>query len=195
MNSRAPWWIASTLFLVLVPAQAASSEQVLTLDPSSTRVDFLLEATAHDVRGTFALKGGEVRFDPASGVASGDITIDLTVARTGNGSRDKTMHREVLETPKFPTAVFRARKLLGTLEPSGTSKVTLQGVLTFHGADHPLSLPADVRRAGDRLTGQTEFDIPFVEWGLHDPSIFVLRVSKTVRVTVRTEGTVRPAGS
>jgi hypothetical protein len=36
----------------------------------------------------------------------------------------------------------------------------------------------------------TTFVVPYVEWGLHDPSMMVLRVAKTVGVTVQAKGTL-----
>ena len=172
-----------------VSATAAQAEtRTLVLDPAASKVGFTLGATGHDVEGTFALKSGRIAFDPQTGEASGDITIDLKSAQTGNKSRDKTMHEEVLETPAHPVAVFRAEKLRGTVAPTGTSQVTLDGTLNFHGADHKLSLPAKVDAQNGRLKADTRFSIPFVEWGLKDPSIAFLRVKKTVEVHVNAEG-------
>ena len=169
-----------------VPVQAET--RTLVLDPAATKVAFTLGATGHDVEGTFALKSGRIAFDPQTGEASGEITIDLKSAQTGNKSRDKTMHEEVLETPAHPVAVFRAEKLRGTVAPSGTSQVTLDGTLNFHGADHKISLPAKVDAQNGRLKAETRFPIPFVEWGLKDPSVAFLRVQKTVQVHVSAEG-------
>jgi len=38
------------------------------------------------------------------------------------------------------------------------------------------------------VRGELHFPIPYVEWGMHDPSLFVARAAKTVDVTVRVEG-------
>lgn len=170
--------------LAAVPGHA----EVLALDPAASKVSFTLPATGHNVEGTFALKSGRVTFDSQTGAASGEITIDLASGQTGNKSRDKTMREDVLETAAHPVAVFRAEKIRGTVAPSGTSQVTLDGVLNFHGADHKLSLPAKVDVQGGRLKAETRFTIPFVEWGLKDPSVMFLRVEKTVQVRVSAEG-------
>ena len=45
--------------------------------------------------------------------------------------------------------------------------------------------------AGGRVVAETSFEIPFVAWGLRDPSFMVLRVAKVVSVTVRAEGELR----
>jgi polyisoprenoid-binding protein YceI len=185
--------------LVLLAAFAALSahaeQRVLVLDPAASRVSFTLPATGHTVEGMLAVKSGRIAFDPATGAASGEIVIDLASAETGNKSRDKTMHEEVLETAKHPLAVFRAEKLRGTLAPAGPSQVTLDGVLSFHGSDHKVSLPAKVENQNGRLKAETELQIPFVEWGLHDPSMLMLRVSKVVRVKVAARGSLEAAAA
>ncbi len=193
MSFRPTFLPKSSLALLILAALAAfpvraENAQVLALDPAASKVSFTLPATGHDVEGTFALKSGRITFDSQTGAASGEITIDLKGAQTGNESRDKTMHEDVLETAAHPVAVFRAEKIRGTVAPSGTSQVTLDGVLTFHGADHKLSLPAKVDVQGGRLKAETRFSIPFVEWGLKDPSIMFLRVEKAVQVKVSAEG-------
>lgn len=179
---------------VLVTAFAAVSahaqQRVIVLDPQASRVSFTLKATGHEVEGGLALKSGRISFDPATGEASGEIALDLKSAQTGNASRDRTMHEEVLETQKHPTAVFRSETVRGTVPESGAGQVTLNGTLSFHGADHKLSLPAKVDVQDGRIKADTQFEIPYVEWGLHDPSLLVLRVAKVVTVKVRAEGTL-----
>jgi polyisoprenoid-binding protein YceI len=177
------------LAVLLAPLGVVEADQrVLVLDPALTSVAFTVKATFHDVQGAFAVQTGTLRFDPAAGEASGEVTIDLRGARTGSSSRDRTMHEEVLETPTHPLAVFHLQRIAGTLAPAGTSEVSLQGTLTFHGADHPMSLPAKVTVSGAHVVADVAVDIPYVAWGLHDPSILVLRVAKVANVRVRTEG-------
>jgi polyisoprenoid-binding protein YceI len=183
--------VASLAVLAPLPAQAG--QHVLALDPSASRVSFTLDATGHVVEGTMALKSGRIAFDPATGAASGEIVLDLKSAQTGSDGRDKDMHEKVLETGKYPVAVFRAEKVRGTVAPSGTSQVTLDGTLSFHGADHKMSLKAKVEAKGGRLTADTQLQIPYVQWGLHDPSKFVLRVAKVVDVKVHAVGSLATA--
>lgn len=193
MRALKPVTLAFLALAAAVPAVAQS--RVLTLDAAASRVSFLLEATGHDVEGTLALRSGRIAYDAATGSASGEIVLDVKSARTGNGSRDKTMHGDVLETAKFPTAAFRPVHLVGTVAPAGASKVTLEGVFTFHGADHKLSLPATVEARDGRLKADFRFPIPFVEWGLEDPSFAFLRVAKVVNVHVVAMGSLADAAA
>src|SRR5215472_12156569 len=76
----------------------AARERVLVCDPAQTRADFTLSASFHTVEGNFKLKRGEIRFDPGSGKITGQIVFDAASGQTGNGSRDKKMHRDVLQS-------------------------------------------------------------------------------------------------
>ena len=169
---------------------ALASPRTLRLDPAATRVEFVLPATGHSVEGVLALESGVVSFDGDTGAASGAITVDLRQAVTGNDRRDRTMHDEVLETGRWPVATFRPSRLVGSLPPQGTSTISLEGVLSVHGGDHPMTLPATVTTAGDRLTADVQFPVPFVDWGMEDPSFFFLRVAPTVYVRVHAKGSL-----
>ncbi|MDX1385050.1 MAG: YceI family protein [Thermoanaerobaculia bacterium] len=179
--------LALTLSLATAATAAASSLH-LRLDPDATSIDFHLGATGHDVEGSFALERGEIELDPTAGSASGQLVIDATVAETGSKKRDKTMHKKVLETETYPTFVFTAESFEGEVPESGEADVVLHGVLSIHGDDHPMSLSAKIETASGRLTAHTEFDIPYIEWGMKNPSLLVLRVQKVVHVTVDAEG-------
>lgn len=186
----------SIFSLFLLPAAAALAEQrVLVLDPAASKVSFTLPATGHEVDGTLGVKSGRIAFDPATGDASGEIAIDLKTAQTGNGSRDKTMHNDVLQTGSFPVAVLRVEKVRGTVQASGTSQVTLDGTLSLHGSDHKVSLPAKVEVKDGRVKAETRLSIPFVDWGMKDPSVLFLRVDKVVAVKVLAEGRLEGAGA
>jgi len=181
------------LSIVLAVATMPSlhaGDRLLTLDPQRTHVDFVLDATAHKVRGSFALRSGSVHFDPETGAASGEVEIDLTVGQTGNQKRDRTMHEKVLETERYPRAVFRLSGIEGALAEQGSSEIALAGTLVFHGAEHAMKLQAKVTRNGSHVAVEIQLTIPYVEWGLEDPSFFVLRVAKTVDVHVTAEGEV-----
>jgi polyisoprenoid-binding protein YceI len=189
-------FVLTVLALAVLAAAALpawAGEQVLVLDPAASEVTFEVQATGHDVHGRLYLDGGEVRFDPATGFASGRIEIDARRGETGNGSRDKTMREKVLEVASYPLFVFEAKRFEGELPAAGRGEVSLIGTLAIHGAQHPLTLPATVERQGDHLRATATFRVPYVEWGMHNPSIVFLRVADEVAVTVATEGDLEPA--
>jgi polyisoprenoid-binding protein YceI len=171
-------------------AQAAGSEIVLTLDPSQSKLHWTLDSTLHTVHGTFALKSGTVHIDPASGKASGEIVVLATSGESGNGSRDARMHKEILETAKYPEVVFRPTLVEGKVGRSGTSDVKLSGVFSIHGAEHDLAAAVHVELTGTRWTGSSTFDVPYVKWGIKDPSNFLLKAQPVVKVDLEMSGDV-----
>lgn len=193
-SRRAVCVVLAAVLTALAAVSARAEQHAFALDPAASRINFTLDATGHDVEGTIAVKSGRLAFDPATGAASGEIVIDLKSAETGSDGRDKDMHGKVLETGKYPTAVFRIEKLRGPVAPAGPSQVHLDGTLSFHGGEHKLSLPAKVEVRNGRVKADTQLQIPYVEWGLHDPSIMVLRVAKVVNVKVHAEGSLETAG-
>jgi hypothetical protein len=46
---------------------------------------------------------------------------------------------------------------------------------------------------GNNLTAKTHFVVPYVQWGLKDPSIFILKVAKEVDIDLTLAGQVAPA--
>jgi polyisoprenoid-binding protein YceI len=179
--------------VMAVAVSAAASERTLTIDPAASKVDFKLGATGHDVEGSFKVESGSLTFDTATGVMSGEIRVDAKSAKTGNGSRDNTMHGDVLESAKFPLFVFKAQKLEGHLADAGKSTVKLHGIISVHGVDHALVMPAVVDVAGNKASATATFSIPFVDWGMKDPSILFLRVEKSVAIIVTASGTLTDA--
>lgn len=168
----------------------ATAEESLVLDPSHTRVGFVLAATLHTVRGELDLVRGELRFDPAGGGVAGEIVVDARSARTGIDARDRDMHERVLESARFPEITLRAERLEVLRRDAASAEVKLHATLEIHGAAHPVAIPARVTAlADDRLVVEAAFRVPYVAWGMRDPSTFVLRVAKEVDVSVRAEAT------
>jgi polyisoprenoid-binding protein YceI len=170
--------------------QGHAPSLVLKVDPSRSHLGWSLGATAHTVHGTFAVKSGELRLHPADGAAEGEIVVDAASGQSGNDSRDKKMHLEVLESEKFAEIRFRPEHVTGNVEISGKSNVILRGVLLLHGAEHEIDVPVTADLNGEAWNGTAKFDVPYVDWGLKNPSNFLLRVDKSVAVDLEFAGTV-----
>src|SRR5438270_6481510 len=84
--------------LMAVEADTSAQEMTVQLDPDHTRVAFTLGDVLHTVHGTFKLKNGTIHFDPTTGAASGLVVVDVTSGDTGNNSRDRKMHKDILES-------------------------------------------------------------------------------------------------
>ncbi|HKW31683.1 MAG TPA: YceI family protein [Candidatus Acidoferrum sp.] len=171
--------------------QTAPTSLVLAVDPAQSSVHWMVGSSLHAVHGTFELKRGSLQIDPATGKASGEIVVDAASGKSGNDGRDKKMHKEVLESGRFGEIVFRPDSISGKLETQGESAVQIHGVFVLHGSDHELTVPAQASLSGDHWTGSTKFSIPFIEWGLKNPSTWLLKVDHSVSVELELKGTMQ----
>lgn len=181
--------------LALAPAPRAQ-ESVITLDPAATKIEFTLAATLHTVHGTFKLRSGEIRWDPTTGHVSGAVVIDATTGDTDNASRDRNMHTDVLESAKFPEITFTPAQIRGALPKSGTAEIDVSGKIRVHGQDHDTTLTFTVQPGTDgSLQASTQFPVPYVKWGLKNPSTFLLHVGDTVDIDIHATAHVAPAAA
>jgi polyisoprenoid-binding protein YceI len=177
--------LAALLALASSGTRAAAS--TLELLPEQTQIHFELAATLHTVEGTLRLLRGEVEFDEA-GRASGRIAIDARSADTGNDRRDKQMHAEVLESPRYPEIVFVPEALELVRRSEDRGEAVLVGRLQIHGGEHALRIPAQLERRGDRIEIDARFEIPYVAWGMRDMGNALLHVAPEVAVHVKAVG-------
>ena len=160
----------------------------LELDPSKTLVEFRLPGSLHTTHGTFKLERGTIIADPATGKASGSIVVDASSGNTGIGARDNDMRDGVLEAHRYPEITFDPQHFTYELKGGGQFQATMQGVLTLHGGKHDVALTAQGQLVGDNLTATAHFSVPYVEWGMKDPSFLFLTVAKKVDIDLATEG-------
>jgi len=176
--------------LLLASTALTAQERVFQLDPARSEVDFTLADVLHTVHGKFQLKSGVLRFDPATGAASGELLVDATTGESGSNARDKKMKHEILETQKFPVIVFTPQKIVGAVPAQGAAQVQMQGMMMLHGDSHPMTLVIPVDVNSGAASALVHFDVPYEKWGLKNPSTLFLRVSNTVQIDVHAVGTL-----
>jgi polyisoprenoid-binding protein YceI len=179
------------LFLLVlgVATQALQAQEMsYELDPAKTKIEFSVPATMHTVHGTFQLKSGSIQFDAATGKADGLVVVDVKSGQTGNDGRDRKMHREVLQSERYPQATFRPTRLNQGADLKQNPTVQVSGILNIHGSDHEVTLAVPVQQTGDELTTTIRFVIPYTEWGLKNPSTFILHVSNQAQMEITTSG-------
>lgn len=178
------------LIAPLLYGQSAPQAISMHVDPARTEIHWTLNGNTHTVHGTFKFKGGLITFDPSTGAAQGELLVDVQTGESGNHSRDGKMQKDVLESDKYPQAIFHPEKVTGIVKSGSTQNVTVDGTFTIHGKDHPLRLDAKVQVDGHEAVATTHFTVPYVDWGMKDPSTFLLRVDKTVDVDVVAKGEI-----
>jgi polyisoprenoid-binding protein YceI len=170
--------------------QPPGSEIVLGIDPAESKVRWTLGSTVHTVHGSFAFKKGTLQLDPSTGKARGEIIVDATSGNSGNDSRDKKMHKEVLESARYVEVVFRPDRVEGKITPQGPFAAQVHGLFILHGSEHELTVPVQAELAGDHWTGSAKFNVPFIDWGLKNPSNFFLKVNHAVEIELELKGSL-----
>jgi len=181
-------YVFVALAATIAAPSARAQESVVQIDPAQTKIEFSLGSTLHTVHGMFAVKSGTIRLDAASGKMSGAIVVDATSGESGNSGRDSRMHREILESAKFPEIVFTPERIKGAVAAEGTSNVEVSGEFGLHGLKHEVTLPVEVVTKGQEIQLAIHYAIPYVDWGLKNPSNFLLRASSTVEIEIHAAG-------
>lgn len=184
-------WLSASLLVLLMSTGAAPADSipagklaVLKFDPAKTTIKYSISGWPHSPEGTFQLKSGLIRVDPATGRMDGLIVVDAASGNSGNSLRDARMRDSVLEARRFPDITFAPEQAQSHGGTQGEFPVTVRGVMSLHGGQHPFTIDARVRREGNAVLINCSFSIPYVAWGLENPSILMFRVSKHVDINV-----------
>ncbi|MBV8138894.1 MAG: YceI family protein [Deltaproteobacteria bacterium] len=183
-------YLLSIAVLVRGAASVELRSGTLELDPSKTQIEFRLPGSLHTTHGTFKLERGTIIGDQATGKAGGSIVVDARSGDTGIGARDNEMRESVLEAQRYPEITFDPQHFTVELRGGGQFQATMQGVLRLQGGSHDVTLTAQGQLVGDKLTATAHFSVPYVDWGLKDPSVLFLTVAKQVDIDIATAGDV-----
>jgi polyisoprenoid-binding protein YceI len=177
-------------FLTLLAVSAAAQETSFQLDPAQTTVRFTLGDVLHTVRGTFHLQRGALQYEPPSGKLSGEIVVDAKSGESGSGMRDRKMHKEILESDRYPEISFRPDRVEGSVANPGKSSVRVHGMFNIHGVDREITVPAEVEMTADHWAAAVHFTIPYAKWGMKNPSTLFLKVNDSVEIDLVAAGSV-----
>jgi polyisoprenoid-binding protein YceI len=175
--------------------QTPAGEIVFALDPAQSKVHWTLGTTLHTVHGTFELKKGVLHLDTGSRKASGEIVVDAISGNSGDDSRDKKMHKDVLDSAHHGEIVFRPDHVEGKLSSGGSCNVMVHGVFVLLGKEHEMTVPVQADLAADHWSGSAKFGVPFIDWGLKNPSNFLLHVDHVVEIELELKGSLQRAAT
>jgi polyisoprenoid-binding protein YceI len=183
--------IARLLFLVLpllFGSTAFAQHRKFTVNPDASKVAFALTGTGHSVSGTFHVQSGSIDFDPSATTISGSVVVAAGSGDSGDKGRDKNMNTQVLDVAHYAEVSFVPKSYQGAIAATGDSSIQVTGIFTLHGAPHELTVPMQIHIDGANLTAKTHFIVPYVQWGLKDPSVFILKVAKEVGIDLTLAG-------
>jgi polyisoprenoid-binding protein YceI len=184
------------IFFALLSGRFTQAQQrTFTLDPAQTKVNFTVDSTLHTVHGDFRLRRGLIQFDNTTGVAGGELVVDSASGESGSDGRDKKMHKDILESPKYSDIVFTPQHIKGSVATEGRSTIEVVGILTMHGISKPVTMPLELQLQNGAGSADGIFGVKYREWGMKNPSTFILRVNDKVEIHVHAVGKIAPDAS
>jgi polyisoprenoid-binding protein YceI len=185
--------IARALFFALplsLISVSSAQQQSFTVKPDSSQVAFVLGGSGHHVQGTFHVQSGSIVLDLRARALSGQIVVAAGSGNSGESGRDKKMNSDVLDVSHFAEITFLPKSYEGTIAPTGDSNIQVYGVFTLHGTSHDITVPMQIHIDGSNIAAKGHFTVPYVQWGLKDPSIFILKVAKEVGIDLNLVGSL-----
>jgi hypothetical protein len=177
------------LILMLVPA-ALAQHQTFVVNPDASEVKITLKTTHEIVNGSFHVQSGSIEFDRSSPKMSGSVVVLAGSGKTGNSSRDKKMNKEILEVEQHATVSFEPKTFTGAIASSGDSTIQASGIFTLLGTPHEITVPILVHLDGPSATAKTHFVVPYVQWGLKNPSFLFWKAENDVAIDLNLVGTI-----
>ncbi len=169
---------------------ATAQHETFNVNPDTSKVTFALAGSGHHVDGTFHVQSGKIEFDPSAQKISGVVVVAAGSGNSGEPGRDKKMNSDVLDSSHFAEVTFAPVSYQGTLALSGDSAIQVSGVFTLHGTPHDITVPMQIHIDGGNAGAKGKFVVPYVKWGLKDPSIFILKVAKEVNIDLTLNGQI-----
>ena len=177
---------------LLFASSAFAQHQTFTVDPNASQVAFALAGSGHHVSGTFHVQSGSIDFDRTAHTISGSVVVAAGSGNSGEPSRDKKMNNDVLDIAHYSESPSPRRNTTAPSRPPATppSRSTVHSRCTAR----PMTLPCPCRSTSTAglSTPKTHFIVPYVQWGLKDPSWGFLKVSKEVDIDLTLTGKVTP---
>jgi hypothetical protein len=175
--------------LIFAPA-ALTQHQTFAVNPDASEVKMKLNTTHEVVDGTFHIQSGSINFDRTASHISGIVIVAAGSGKTGNDSRDKKMNKDILKVDQFATVSFAPKAYNGTIAASGDSTIQVSGVFTLIGTAHDLTIPMQIHMDGSRATAKAQFVVPYVHWGLKNPSFLFWKADNDVAIDLNLVGQV-----
>ena len=177
------------LAVILAPV-ALAQHRTFAVNSDASEVKIKLNTTHEVVNGTFHVQSGSINFDRAASHISGIVIVAAGSGKTGNDSRDKKMNKDVLKVDQFATVSFEPKTYTGTIAASGDSTIQVSGVFTLLGTPHELTIPMQIHIDGSKATARAHFIIPYVQWGLKNPSFMFWKAENDVAIDLNLVGQI-----
>jgi polyisoprenoid-binding protein YceI len=183
-------FVVFVIAAILTQAGVAQ-RQTFVINRDDSQVRMTLKTTHEVVNGTFHIQSGSIDFDRSSPQMSGLIAVAAGSGKTGNEGRDKKMNKDILKVGQYATVSFEPKTYTGAIALSGDSTIQVTGILTLLGTPHEITVPLLVHLDNASATAKGHLIVPYVQWGLKNPSFFIWRADDEVSIDLSLLGEIR----
>ncbi len=205
VSSAAPATGGATLSSAVATASRASATATsatrYAIVPTNSKATYKVNETFFNqgnrlnvAEGTTGEITGEIAIDKTKPSASrvGTIKVDISKLASDSEQRDDQIRNRWLESTKFPTATFVAKRLEGLPETPYTEGAELTfrivGDLTVRNVTKEVTFDAKGKIVGDLLTGTAATTFNMTDFGFDPPSILgILKAENGVELTLTIE--------
>jgi hypothetical protein len=183
------FFAALALAVTIAPA-ALAQHQTFAVNADASEVKMTLNTTHEVVNGTFHVQSGSIEFDRSNPKMAGSVVVVAGSGKTGNDSRDKKMKKDILKVDQYATVSFAPKTYSGTIAPSGDSTIKVSGAFTLLGTAHDLTILMQIHIEGSKAVAKAQFVVPYVQWGLKNPSFLIWKAENNVAIDLNLVGQI-----
>lgn len=176
--------------VILAPTAVLAQHQTFVVNPDASEVKMTLKTTHELVNGTFHVQSGSIEFDHSAPKMSGLITVNAGSGKTGNDSRDKKMNKDILKVEQHATISFEPQTYTGNIAPTGDSTIQVTGIFILLGTPHEITIPTQVHLDDTNASAKAHFVVPYVNWGLKNPSFLIWKAENDVTIDLNLVGVI-----
>jgi hypothetical protein len=100
------------------------------------------------------------------------------------------MNKDILKVDQYTTVSFAPKTYTGTIAPRGDSTILVSGAFTLLGNPHDLTIPMQIHMDGSKATARARFVVPYVQWGLKNPSFLFWKAENDVAIDLNLVGQI-----
>jgi hypothetical protein len=174
----------------------------LVINPQKSSLTFTIHRPGETIEGAVGAYAGELVFEPSDLSRGGSVALHVAAASltTGNRVRDHKMRNAHLEVERYPEVVFRSTSIrvgadrggdvpaaLAPCVPSGGGRrrALVDGVLSLHGVDRSLMVPAAIRYDNGVLTAEGCVNLTYSDYRIPIPRFLWLVMEDDIQVRFR----------
>jgi polyisoprenoid-binding protein YceI len=181
---------AGLVLAVLIAPAALAQHRTFVVNSDASEVRMTLKTTHEVVNGAFHIQSGSIEFDRGAPQMSGSVIVLSGSGKTGNDSRDKKMYKDILKVQQYATVSFVPRTYTGAIAASGDSTIQVTGTFTLLGQPHEITIPMLVHLEVAGATARAHFVVPYVQWGLKNPSFLIWKADDDVAIDLNLAGRI-----